>query len=140
MYSLYGNQIPLRCPACDKLASTSAISSRAGRRSASEQDSVMEYGLYRSATRFELPQHVETARTCLRQVGNQVCDQVCDLLRLNIITLSRSQTWFPTCRRQVRAVSTCQDRSNLVADRFMSYSITLSSSLAGLRPAWSQTC
>ena len=30
----------------------------------------MEYGLNRSATRFEL---------CLRQVGNHVCDQVCDL-------------------------------------------------------------
>ena len=27
----------------------------------------------------KLPQHVEIAETCLRQVGNQVCDQVCDL-------------------------------------------------------------
>ena len=39
----------------------------------------MEYGLNRSATRFELSRHVEIARTCLRQVGSQVCDQVCDL-------------------------------------------------------------
>ena len=28
----------------------------------------------RSATRFELFRHVESARTCLRQVENQVCD------------------------------------------------------------------
>ena len=34
----------------------------------------MEYGLNRSATRFELSRHVEIARTCLRQVENQVCD------------------------------------------------------------------
>jgi len=39
----------------------------------------MEYGLNRSATRFELSPHVEIARTCLRQVGNQDCDQVYDL-------------------------------------------------------------
>ena len=32
---------------------------------------------------------------------------------------------FPTCRRQDRAISTCRDSSNLVADRFE----------AGLRPA-----
>ena len=55
--------------------------------------------------------------------------------RLNSITLSRSQTWFPTCRRQVRAISTCRDSSNLVADQFRPYSITLSCSLACLRPA-----
>ena len=30
----------------------------------------------RSATRFELSRHVEIARTCLRQVGKQVCDQL----------------------------------------------------------------
>jgi len=30
----------------------------------------------RSATRFELSRHVEIARTCLRQVGNHVCDQL----------------------------------------------------------------
>jgi len=50
-------------------------------RPASKQDSVMEYGMNRSATRFELSRHVEIARTCLRvrQVGKQVCDQVCDL-------------------------------------------------------------
>jgi len=53
-----------------------ATSSRAGRRPASEQDSVMEYGLNWSATRFELSRHVEIARTCLRHVGKQVCDQV----------------------------------------------------------------
>ena len=51
------------------------------------------------------------------------------------ITLSRSQTWFLTCRRQVRAISTCRHSSNLVADRFRPYSITLSCSLACLRPA-----
>jgi len=39
----------------------------------------MEYGLNRSAIRFELSPHVEIARTCLQQVENQVCDQVCDL-------------------------------------------------------------
>jgi len=39
----------------------------------------MEYSLNLSATRFELPRHVEIARTYLRQVGNQVCDQVCGL-------------------------------------------------------------
>jgi len=46
-----------------------------------------------------------------------------------------SQAWFSTCRKQVRAISTCRDSSNLVADRFMPYSITLVCSLAGLRPA-----
>jgi len=39
----------------------------------------MGYGLNRSATRLELSRHVEIAPTSLRQVGNQVCDQVCDL-------------------------------------------------------------
>jgi len=34
----------------------------------------MEYGLNQSATTFELSRHVEIARTCLRQVENQVCD------------------------------------------------------------------
>jgi len=68
-----------------------------------------------------------------------------------------SQTWFSTCRRQVRAISTCWDSSNLVTDRFAAglrpsrelvrellarwiatdrpNSRTLSSSLAGCRPA-----
>jgi len=85
-----------------------------------------------------------------------VRELVCDLLWLNSITLSRSQTWFPTCHRQVRAISTRRDSSNLVADRFKPYSITLSCSLAGRRPvrdqiplrcpacdqlaSWSQTC
>jgi len=45
---------------------------------ASEQDSVMEYGLNRSATRIELSRHVDIARTYMRQVGNQICNQVCD--------------------------------------------------------------
>ena len=39
-----------------------------------EQDSVMEYGLNWSATRFKLSRHVEIAWTCLRRVGNHVCD------------------------------------------------------------------
>jgi len=68
---------PAREQICDQLASRSAISSRAGRRSASEQDSVIEYGLIglnRSATSFELSRHDEVAQTCLRQVGKQVCD------------------------------------------------------------------
>ena len=30
-----------------------------------------------SVTTFELSQHAKIARSCLRQVGNQVCDQVC---------------------------------------------------------------
>jgi len=37
----------------------------------------MEYGLNRSATRFELSRHAEIAGTCLQQVGNQVCDLDC---------------------------------------------------------------
>ena len=43
-------------------------------RPASKQDSLMKYGLNQSATRFKLSRHVEISRTCLRQVGNQVCD------------------------------------------------------------------
>jgi len=39
----------------------------------------MEYGLNRSVTRFELSRYVDIAGTCLQQVGNHVCDQVCDL-------------------------------------------------------------
>jgi len=46
--------------------------------------------------------------------------------RPNSITLSRSQTWFQTCRKQVRAILTCGDSSNLVADRLA----------AGFRPAF----
>ena len=88
------DQIPLRCSACDQLASRSAISSRAGRRPAHEQDSIMEYGLNRSATRFELSRHVQIARTCLRQVGNQVCNQVCDLDSVMEFSQSWSQTSF----------------------------------------------
>ena len=45
-------QIPLRYPACDQLTSRSATSSRAGRRPASEQDSIMEYALNRSANQL----------------------------------------------------------------------------------------
>jgi len=73
----------------------------------------------------------------------------CDLLWLNSIKLSMSQTWsqtwFPTCHRQVRAISTCRDSSNLVAGRFH-YAILLASrsqtssrpnsiTLSSLRPA-----
>jgi len=50
------------------------ITLRPARRLASEQHSVMEYGLNQSATRFELSRNVEIAWTCLWQVGNQVCD------------------------------------------------------------------
>jgi len=52
-------QIPLHYPACDQLASWSQAGQRngiwspTGLRPASEQDSVIEYGLNRSATRFE---------------------------------------------------------------------------------------
>jgi len=51
---------------------------------------------------------------------------------------SRSQTWFPTCHRQVRVISTCRDSSILVADRFRPYSTTLSCSLAGRKPVRDQ--
>jgi len=65
-----------------------------------------------------------------------------DLLWLNSIMLSSSQTWsqtwFLTCHRQVRAISTCRDSLNLVADRFRPYSTTLSCSLAGHRPVRDQ--
>ena len=60
------------------------------RRPASEQDSVMEYGLNKSATRFELSRLVEIVRTCLRHAGNQVCDQVCDLDSAMEFSQSRS--------------------------------------------------
>ena len=79
----------------------------------------------------------------LRSLGRDLARElvrelVCDLLSLNSIMLSRlqtwSQTWFPTCHRQVRAIWTCRDSSNLVADRFRPYSTTLSCSLAGRRP------
>jgi len=73
----------------------------------------------------------EPAREVVREL-------VCDLLWLNSIMLSRSQTWFPTCRRQVQVISTCRDSWNLVADRFRPYSIALSCSLAGRRPVRDQ--
>jgi len=38
----------------------------------------------RSANRFELPRHAEIARTCLLQVGNQVCDQLTQLLEFGL--------------------------------------------------------
>ena len=99
------DQIQLRYPACDQLASSSATSSRAGRRLASEQAGVMECGLNRSATRFELSRHIKIARACLR-------NQVCDLDGVMQFSLSRSQT---------------SSRASAP------YSITLSSSLAGSR-------
>jgi len=87
------DQILLHYPACNQLASRSATSSRAGRRPASEQDSVIEYGLNRYATRFELSRHVQIARTCLRQVRNQVCDhQFCDLDNVMEFSQSKLQT------------------------------------------------
>jgi len=66
------SQIPLRCPACDQLASWSQAGQRNGNwsRTASELDSIVEFGLNRSATRFHPSGHVEIARTWLRQVGN----------------------------------------------------------------------
>jgi len=51
-------------------------------------------------------------------------------VNVSFIISVRALTWFPTRRRQVPAC-----RSNLVADGFRPYSITLSWSLAGLRPA-----
>ena len=127
--------------------SITLASSLAGRRPASEParelDSVMEFQIWK------IPLHY-LARDLARKLAREL---VCYLLWLNSITLSRSQTWsqtwFPTCRRQVRAILTSRDSSNLVADRLRPYSITLSCSLAGLRPArqvcdqlvsWSQTC
>jgi len=71
-----------------QLASRSATT---GRRPASEQDSVIEYGLNRFATRFELSRHVEIARTCLQQVCDQVCNQICDLDSVMEFSQSRSQ-------------------------------------------------
>ena len=71
--NIYG-QIPLRYPACDQLASRSTTRSRAGRRPVGEQDSVMEYGLNRSTTTFELSLQVDTEQARLWQVRNQVCD------------------------------------------------------------------
>ena len=63
-----------------QLATSSRADLRPARKLVAEKDSVMEYGLNRSATRFELSRHVEIARTCLRHVGNQVCDHAgqCD--------------------------------------------------------------
>ena len=89
------DQIPLHYPACDQLASRSATSSQTGRRPASEQDRVTEYGLNRSATRFELSRHVGIAGTCLRQVGYQVCD----LDSVMEFSQSRSQTSSRTSSR-----------------------------------------
>ena len=84
---------------CDQLASWSHR-----RRPASEQDSVMEYGLTRSATRFELSRHVEIVRTCLRQVGKQVCDKAfCDLHSVMEFSLKQVAdqlaftSWSATC-------------------------------------------
>jgi len=93
-----------------------------------ESFNLVQRGSWRVYTRFELRQNFITlsrsrtgsragSRAGLRSASEQVCD--CDQLA------SWSQTWFPTCCRQVRAVSTCRDSSNLVADRFA----------AGVRPA-----
>jgi len=58
----------------------------------------MEYGLNRSATRFELSRHVDIARTCLQQVGNQVCD----LDSVMEFSLNRSQTAREPAREPAR--------------------------------------
>ena len=51
-----------RCPPCDQIASRYATSSRAGRRPASEQDSVMEYGLNRSYNLLSYPANKQENR------------------------------------------------------------------------------
>jgi len=94
----------------------------------------MEYGMNRSATRFERSRHVEIARTCLRQVGNQVCEQVCDLDSVMEFSQSRSQT---SSRTSLRA------RSRAIVMEFAKfyYAIQLANcssragSPAGLQPA-----
>jgi len=83
------------CRRPNSITLSSLRSARAGRK----LDSVMEYGLSRSATRCELSRHVEIAGTCLRQVGNQVCDQVCDLDSIMKFSQSRSQTSSQTSSR-----------------------------------------
>jgi len=123
-------QIPLRYP-----ARVSRVGSRAGLRSASELDSVglMEFGLSGAI-------HLASSSRISSRAGATSCEPVCD---------------------QVRAISRCQDSSNLSAtgrkpglqpaselvwDQLASWiagqrngiwsnSITLSSSLAGRRPA-----
>jgi len=51
------------------------------------------------ADRFELSRHVETVRTCLLHVGNQVCNQVCNLDSVMEFSLSRPQTSWRTSSR-----------------------------------------
>ena len=89
--------------------------------------------LKRSAAYYDpdgIPRHVSTkGQIALCYPASEparelVRELVCDLLA------SWRQTWFPTCRRQVRAISTCRDSSNLVPDRFA----------AGLRPARELVC
>jgi len=72
-------------------------------RPASELDSVMEFGLSRTI-----------------QLASR------SLAGLRPACASWSQTWFPTCRRQVRAIWICRDSLNLAADRFHSWSATSS--------------
>jgi len=65
----------------------------------------MEYGPNPSATRFELSRHVEIARTCLRQVGNKVCDldSVMEFAKFHYAIQLANQlaswfaVWFATC-------------------------------------------
>jgi len=82
---------------------------------------------------WQIPLHYP-ARDLARELVREL---VCDLLWLNSITLSRSQTWsqtsFSTCRRQFRAILTRRDSSNLIADQFRPYSITLSCSASSSR-------
>ena len=74
---------------------------RAGRK----LDSVMEYGLNRSVTRFELSGHVEIAGTCLQQVGNHFCDQVCELDSIMEFSQSRSHASSRSSRTSSQARS-----------------------------------
>jgi len=58
-----------------------ASASLAGRRPARELVAGhLRSGLRSGSSYLGVSRHVEIARTCLRQVGNQVCDQIADLL------------------------------------------------------------
>jgi len=99
--------------------SSSRAGSRAGRtpaaglRPAREPARVTNLVANVVADRLELSRHVEIARTCLRQIGNQVCDQVCDLhsvmeFRLNstILTITTDQLNTLTIMRTTAIRST----------------------------------
>jgi len=90
----------------------------------------MEYGLKRSATRFELSRHVEIARTCLRQVENQVCDQVCGLDSVMEFGPSRSQTNSRPAREPVHELDSVMEFAEF------HYAVQLASWFA----SWFATC